>query len=539
MGASGVEKEEKERKKRLEEYKIKNCIIAYNSIKHIFLDVIIGNIYNNNKNKNKLPTEVYLIPTKNIPKFIIKLSGFDDFQKNKSDSELRNKFRDYEIEGVEQIYYSFEKCKKILNNNEDNEFIIVDKDFMIYFDISNYKGNNVLINNIIEIKKDEIKVYIKFPGSGKVISSKRKGKECPSFYFDKIEEYKEYKEYKDNNNPESTNSNTTNNSSTHQSTISNESHRNENLINDNFINNVINLDIRDKDDNNLFLMIKCISYSLLKIKPFFYFLECCGDLIDNDKTISKIFFDLKQQGNKKNNLDVNLYNIIKKNNKKEIIPFLFHQMHLELKVNNYQQKNQIIPNQELSRALNNFNKDGISMISEIFYFQNIISYQCQRCKNVEYKSSIDNHIKFELAQVSLFYNSQKDLNIINCFNLSQKDEKNICSFCRNNNSISYFRLYSINDILTIILDRGKNFKDDIKFNLAQSRNFNFSNIYFNQNIQQNFELIAFCSYFDLKKEFIPFYKIDNLWYYFTGSEEKELNQNDKLGTPFLLFYKVI
>ena len=535
MGASGVEKEEKERKKRLEEYKIKNCIIAYNSVKRIFLDVIIGNIYN-----NKLPTEVYLIPTKNIPKFMTKLSGFDDFQKNKSDSELRNKFRDYEIEGVEQIYYSFKECKEILNkknnkDNKDNEFIIVDKDFMVYFDISNYKGNNVLINNI-EIKKDEIKVYIKFPGSGKVISSKRKGKECPSFYFDKIEEYK------DNNNTESTNSNTTNNSSTHQSTISNESHRNENSINDNFINNVINLDIRDKDDNNLFLMIKCISYSLLKIKPFFYFLECCGDLIDNDKTISKIFFDLKQQGNKKNNLDVNLYNIIKNNNKnniQEIIPFLFHQMHLELKVNNYQQKNQIMPNQELSRALNNFNKDGISMISEIFYFQNIISYQCQRCKNVEYKSSIDNHIKFELAQVSLFYNSQKDLNIINCFNLSQKDEKNICSFCRNNNSISYFRLYSINDILTIILDRGKNFKDDIKFNLAQSRNFNFSNIYFNQNIQQNFELIAFCSYFDLKKEFIPFYKIDNLWYYFTGSEEKKLNQNDKLGTPFLLFYKVI
>ena len=530
MGASGVEKEEKERKKRLEEYKIKNCIIAYNSIKHIFLDVIYGNIYN--KNKNKLPTEVYLIPTKNIPKFIIKLSGFDDFQKNESDSELRNKFRDYEIEGVEQIYCGFEKCKEILNNNEDNEFIIVDKDFMIYFDISNYKGNHVLINNI-ENKEDGIKVYIKFPGSGKVISSKRKGKECPSFYFDKIEEYK------DNNIRRSTNSNTTNNSSTHQSIISNESHRNENLINDNFINNVINLDIRDKDDNNLFLMIKCISYSLLKIKPFFYFLECCGDLIDNDKTISKIFFDLKQQGNKKNNLDVNLYNIIKNNNKnniQEIIPFLFHQMHLELKVNNYQQKNQIIPNQELSRALNNFNKDGISMISEIFYFQNIISYQCQRCQNEEYKSSIDNHIKFKLTQVSC--NSQKDLNIIDCFNylISQKYD---CSFCRNNNSISCFRFYSINDILTIILDRGKDFKDDIKFNLAQSRNFNFSNIYFNQNIQQNFELIAFCSYFDLKKEFIPFYKIDNLWYYFTGSEENKLNQNDILGTPFLLFYKVI
>ena len=113
MGASGVEKEEKERKKRLEEYKIKNCIIAYNSIKHIFLDVIYGNIYN--KNKNKLPTEVYLIPTKQIPKFMTKLSGFDDFQKNESDSELRNKFRDYEIEGVEQIYYSFKECKEILN----------------------------------------------------------------------------------------------------------------------------------------------------------------------------------------------------------------------------------------------------------------------------------------------------------------------------------------------------------------------------------------------------------------------------------------
>ena len=63
------------RKKRLEEYKINNCINAYNSIKHIFLDVIYGNIYNNNNNnnKNKLPAEVYLIPTKNIPEFIKKL----------------------------------------------------------------------------------------------------------------------------------------------------------------------------------------------------------------------------------------------------------------------------------------------------------------------------------------------------------------------------------------------------------------------------------------------------------------------------------
>ena len=307
---------------------------------------------------------------------------------------------------------------------------------------------------------------------------------------------------------------------------------------------MINFDIKDENDNNLLLMIKCISYSLLKIKPFFYFLECCGDLIDNDKIISKIFFDLKQLGNKNNNLDVrNLYNIIKKNNIKEIMPFLFHQMHSELKVNNYQQKNQIMSNQELSRALNNFNKDGISMISEIFYFQNIITYQCQRCQNVVFKSFIDNHIKFKLAQVSLFYNSKKELNIFDCFNylISQKYEENICSFCNNNNSISFFRLYSINDILTIILDRGENFKDDIKFNLDldQSLYFNSKKIYFNQNIQQNFELIAFCSYFDLKKEFRPFYKIDNLWYYFTGSEEKKLNQNDKLGTPFLLFYKVI
>ena len=63
----------------------------------------------------------------------------------------------------------------------------------------------------------------------------------------------------------------------------------------------------------------------------------------------------------------------------------------------------------------NFQKNGISIISDIFYYQNITTFKCQNCqKKLLYKSHINNHIIFPLKLIKFNY-SNDNLNIYDCF----------------------------------------------------------------------------------------------------------------------------
>ena len=365
MGASGQEKEERERQRRILKYKIEQCFEAYSSIKNlknILKDIINGNNSKKNKKTKKLPIEVYLIRYNSIQNFINNIydifstNNYDENQYEKfykdNKSMLDEAFEEYDKEKESDIIYSsYNKCNKILNdtnnNKNENKFIIVDTDFMNNFKVNEYKGNHVFIIDVFNNDDNTINVNIKFPASGNIISAKENQSNNPVFSFCK----KEIKNKEENVTNESKSKITSSIDRTKESinSIMNNGivpNQNKVRLNDNFIEDAIIANKHDQNKNKLLLMIKCISYSLLKIKPFFYFLECCGDLIKENNLISKIFLDMKQQKISKNNkFDcINLYNIINKSQKnkiEDIISLLYHQMHTELKVNNFKANNLI------------------------------------------------------------------------------------------------------------------------------------------------------------------------------------------------------
>jgi len=108
--------------------------------------------FQNKLNENNMESlECFLVSTKSIPIF------FEIIQENinKTD-ELYNIKIDYNPEKNVKIYYGFEECKSILeeNNNEINEFIIVGDRFFELMKID--KGEKVTI-----VKDNELKIIFK------------------------------------------------------------------------------------------------------------------------------------------------------------------------------------------------------------------------------------------------------------------------------------------------------------------------------------------------------------------------------------------
>ena len=110
------------------------------------------------------------------------------------------------------------------------------------------------------------------------------------------------------------------------------------------------------------------------------------------------------------------------------------------------------------------NNDNKSVISEIFYFENIITYDCDYCHTKSQNEFKNNYIKFNLKEISNYHNSKNELNIIDCFDyLTRNQNENITCKCMCNSTYSFYRIKSIQKILTIILDRGIDFNDGILF----------------------------------------------------------------------------
>ena len=158
MGASGIEKEIMQQKK---DFNSRQFFSAYKHIKNI-----LGNIYiENNK-----PIDVYLINSKTIKDFLLTLGNIFEIKNeeelNKKEEELKKTFEDYIIKDKNvEIFSNYDQSKKIMNDKDENEFIIVDRTFTSILNInSDYKK--------VEINKVENKyLYIKFLSSGKIINA--------------------------------------------------------------------------------------------------------------------------------------------------------------------------------------------------------------------------------------------------------------------------------------------------------------------------------------------------------------------------------
>ena len=469
----------------VKEYKSKQFFNAYLSIKNI----LYKNIYPEKDISNK---EVYLINTSSIINFIKKLIDkkiFEDFQKNQEieinekEVELKEDFQNFDLKEVNpKINSYYPDCKEILETQEENEFIIVDKYFIRNFKIKDAEYKYVNIINISKINNNYC-IKIKFPIFDKVIIAEEKQNNPGFFEFTELEGNKE-----------------------------NEIKIKEILISE---------DRENEEEKKKFeSMIKSICYCLINIKSFKnYFFRIGFKIKEDNNSFHKIFFDMIQQNNVNNECFSNLIKNINKDTLVNIINNIYNKLHEE---------ELVLENSEVK-------------IKEMFYFTitNPL-YNCQNCGMISQKGALCKSIEFPLKAVLNFKNGNKQLNIFDCFDFWSNYPCQNCKIQIKN----FSRMELNNEILTIILNRGNNFEDDIEFNLDYDINLDQ---YLEENCKNKynykFELKGFLSYYPDKKEFHSFYKNinGNNWCLFNGSNINQFNNiNDKncLGFPVLLFYKI-
>ena len=563
----------------------KRAFRAYLNIKNFLVEYLYGDKTISSGDKFM----VYLIKTNSIPKFINILKETFKTVKTKEELEeaeknLEEKLKDYQLEKNVEIYDSYQD---IIQNKLENEYIIVRENFLSNLEIEDGKDKKV---QIIEIDKTNHSLKIKFLASEKIIILEEIKEQRGYFQFSEIEKETLVKpkesevSIKYNNNNINNNINNYNNNGyyndgyynkngyfdnknknynseenkvkTNISTVSNSSVDYYELNKESVI---INKDYNLKKDQLYESMIESIIYCLLNIKSLndkFEDIKNNNKNIIKDKSFSLKFSNLISQKQYKNTLIAcsNLIDSIKDLFINEpVIPIgnIYNLLHQELKQidpnQNYmiitQDMNKLDYKKELMNVSNKFKRNGISIISDLFYFPDITTITCQNCGRIfEYKSITNNNIVFPLKDVCNFKNLHQQLNINDCFDylIRNKNIDKICPNCnRNNSSFSYYRISSTKEILTIILDRGKNFENDIFFNVHF--NVNLAKYFLEQNSPQNYELIGFCSFYKNNNKCVPFYKYhgDNLWYYLDNSTINIVTQNLYWGSPFLLFYKKI
>ena len=485
MGKENSKISEEERRIEIikEEEHIRKVFSAYSSIKNFLIKYIYG------EKIISLPQqiEVFLISTKSIPNFIDILKN--EFKEKVSNEEelkkveikLRESFKEYKIEENVIIYNSYQQCLNVMNNENDNEFMIVDENFINMFEIKDAIYKKVIIAQLNNYKNSMV---IKFPASQNEINAEVKKDKMGYFRF---------------------------------------------------INKID--------------MIQSIVYCLLSIKSFKDDFSNKEEKLYENKYFSRLFYNIINNKENKNNNFIELAEYLNSYYyfEPEVrIEYIYKILHDELKNIKENQNSRIInqsinnpdPDIEIMNASYNFQKNGISIISDIFYYQNITTFKCQNCqKKLLYKSNINNHIIFPLKLIKFNY-SNDNLNIYDCFDwlISDKNESMTCQMC-NNSVKSFYRLNSTKEILTIILDRGNNFEDGIFFEL--DFNINLRKYFFNGNKDENYILKGFCSYFKDENKCFAFCLSDEYqeWYYFNGSTFNRVLGNDQIGAPFLLFYQ--
>ena len=123
---------------------------AYKSIKQINF---LLNSFNN------ISFNAYLISTKSIPNFIYIIKHtyiLNYLNKRKQllevEKDLDTQLKFYELENDIKIYYNYYECLKIMkeNNEETNEFIIVDELFCRTMNIEDYFYDEKMVNIIVD-----------------------------------------------------------------------------------------------------------------------------------------------------------------------------------------------------------------------------------------------------------------------------------------------------------------------------------------------------------------------------------------------------
>ena len=259
-----------------------------------------------------------------------------------------------------------------------------------------------------------------------------------------------------------------------------------------------------------------------------------------------------------------LFRGIQANDSKDLILLIFETLHNEL--NNPQSKEIIIdylnsPNsQNISGDLklfrNNYYSQNKSIISKIFYYEQISGIKCCSCGFDKPSYNIHSFLIFPLEKIRLLLVKNKPggfekVTIDDCFEQNEQPEllegqnQIFCNNCRrSSNSLSYSKLYNCPEVLTIILNRGKGLEFNVEFEF--SKHLHISKYVEDKSCSTNYQLIGVLTHLGpsgMSGHFIAYCKspFDGNWYCYNDSQVKhcndvisEINSN---GIPYVLFYQ--
>ena len=197
-----------------------------------------------------------------------------------------------------------------------------------------------------------------------------------------------------------------------------------------------------------------------------------------------------------------------------------------------------------------FNENYNSLIGDLFYGLKSSEYQCKICKNCTKNYQIFNIItcsikKTFLAKYQQTNQSERKLNVIDCFKLEQKpmlfsgNNKLYCEKCKKeNDAICFTKICIAPKILILFLDREQNnqFMCDVDFpkeldinEFLEEKGKKYKLIEVIEHLGQSGEsghFIASCKHFDGK------------WYIFSDSSVYLIGLDyKKHGIPYLVFYE--
>lgn len=567
-------------KKEINEIRAKNFIKIYKNLKDVKCKV-------DNLNKESI-LKAYLIGTKSIPKFVDLIDKYNNIldilnDNNEIEDNLKEVLSKYEVGDNIILYNSYKKCKEILDNNDqkENEFIIVNEEIL-----SDLKCNN-FNNKYVEIKYYNENKQIKFPSSLKIISFISKNE---SFYYKFENEEKKSPIIPQNETINTVEILFNNKTQTIKfNEINNNNDKNSNYNNNNSLSNYSSFNPiftpsvllmlkeyeKKKNPNNyikdtidLFPLLYCIR----NISPLAkYFLDNKKIFLSNNnpkyifsKAISGMIYELYGEKNNPSNFDIfqkKIGNNKEKLEAKNLISFLYEELHKELNIKNPDEK--IITDasdktnleEELFNCRINFDKRNESIITELFYFEEINTNQCIKCKSITYDCTVNNKIVFILDDVLSFLLKNgreyiENVKIKDCFDyLINKKQSNIkCLKCKSNNEFncsSSYKLNSLPEILTIVLERKTNFENGVEFGLdfkIDLDNYKYKWAGIKENTE--YELIGMLTHFrkENNSAHTAIYQsiIDQKWYFYKNSSTIIDNISEPYkGMPYLLFYKRI
>ena len=498
---------------------------AYQNIKSI-----INEIYD----EGNLTKDVFLIPSKSIPKLIKILTDLDALNPKRDLNiqkleQMKRLFIDYKLETNIQIIYQYDQIKEFTNSENNNEFIFASISFLKGMKI-NLEEN---FSKTVELNVDKKNIEIKFRNNENILIAKRKNNGLYKLIPDEEEENEnEIVEYKNEDKEEKHNYN------------------------------------YDNDISDIVSFLDCLK-AITKLKKYFLENETLFQSDDFKGIYCLFFYDFLTSSNLEDCIKTTLDKREGFSDHISLINTFYDEMHFELNKRgnkiNEKKNEQNYQNETLEYLILNcrddFAKNNKSIISDIFYFEKINILRCSKCQKILYRMENINKLIFNVEEVRNYKTSKCEgfdsLNILDCLHYFGHLKNNNANDCNCGNSKFETLSTKINsppEILTIILHYKENFNDDIIFDVFPEKDsedlsinidfsiFNWGESNMTEKINAKYNLIGFCSYYNINERFCrPFYlEEDNKWYLHDTDGIKEISLKDtEKGNPYFLFYQRI